>query len=295
MTYGKEIEPQSTGRRVWQYLIGGIGILVLLGLFLVYWPAAIAVICGVILWQKKKSQATVTSSKSSSGMLAKNTPQKIQSSSPSSPTTTPSLPTPEITIEYNFNRSISRSDVTGANELKWASYEDILEVANYLIEHPMTYWAAGKTRVAEASCIEKNLPVDDPVIEQIGALGYWPRYENMTPSQRGNYLHWLATGKQEQLDNIGYAFVYFYGLERRVLIDGNDVDLILPEIVRLLRCYPESRSFNGYLSRFIAFAAAKAGLGSILKDIFTLYPEQAPVTGYSEDLLAVILCWFVRV
>jgi hypothetical protein len=77
MTYGKEIEPQSTGRRVWQYLIGGIGILVLLGLFVVYWPAAIAVICGVILWQKKKSQATVTSSKSSLGMLAKNTPQKI--------------------------------------------------------------------------------------------------------------------------------------------------------------------------------------------------------------------------
>ena len=293
MAYSKEIKPTSTGGRVRKYLIGGIGILVLLGLFVIYWPAAIAIICGVILWQRKKSQATVTSSMFSSGMLAENTLQEIKSYS-SSPTMTPSIPTPEITIEYNFNRSISRSDVTGINELKWASYEDILEVSNYIIEHPLTYWASGKTRIAEASCIEKNLPVSDPVVEQIGALGYWPRYENMTPSQRGNYLHWLASGKKEQLNDIGYAFVYFYGLERRVLIDGNDVNFIIPEVVRLLRCYPESRSFNGYLSRFIAFSAAKAGLRSIPKDIFTLYPEQAPVTGYSEDLLAVTLCWFYQ-
>ena len=39
----------------------------------------------------------------------------------------------------------------------------------------------------------------------------------MTPGQRGNYLSWLASGKQGQLDDIGYAFVYFYGLERRFL------------------------------------------------------------------------------
>jgi len=77
-----------------------------------------------------------------------------------------------------------------------------------------------------------------PISEPIGALGYWPRYENMTPGQRGNYLSWLASGKQGQLDDIGYAFVYFYGLERRVFIDGKDVDLIIPEVVRLLCAIP---------------------------------------------------------
>lgn len=277
-----------------QYLIGGIGILVLLGLFVVYWPAAIAVICGVILWRKKASKGMVRNTTTSSGLFDGNTSQPMQSSSPSPLTITPSIPTPEITVEYSVNRSISRSEMPGTYELQWASYENILEVANYVIEHPVTYWAAGKTRAAEASCIEKNLPVDESVIEQIGALGYWPRYENMTPSQRGNYLHWLATGKQEQLDDIGYAFVYFYGLERRVLIDGDDVNLIIPEVVRLLRRYSESRSFNGYLSRFIAFAAARTGPKSISKDIFTLYPEQALLNGYSEDLLAVILCWFYQ-
>ena len=63
----------------------------------------------------------------------------------------------------------------------------------------------------------------------------------MTPGQRGNYLTWLASGKQGQLDDIGYAFVYFYGLEWRVFIDGKDVDLIIPEVVRLLCRYPEIR------------------------------------------------------
>ena len=182
----------------------------------------------------------------------------------------------------------------GTNEVQWASHEDMLEVASYRIEHPMTYWAAGKTRIAEASCIEKNLPVSTPISEPIGALGYWPRYENMTPGQRGNYLSWLASGKQGQLDDIGYAFVYFYGLERRVFIDGKDVDLIIPEVVRLLCRYPESGSFNGYLSRFIAFSAARMGLRSLTNDGFALCFDQAPLKSYSEDLLAVILGWFYQ-
>jgi uncharacterized tellurite resistance protein B-like protein len=178
--------------------------------------------------------------------------------------------------------------------MQWASLEDILEVATYYIEHPMTYWATGKTRIAEASCIEKNLPVSNTISEPIGALGYWPKFKNMTPVQRGIYLHWLATGKQGQLDDIGYAFVYFYGLERRVLIDGKDADLIIPEVVRLLLCYPESRSFNEYLSRFIAFAAARTGLEYITHDTFTLYFEQALLNSYPEDLFATILCWFYQ-
>ena len=138
------------------------------------------------------------------------------------------------------------------------------------------------------------MPVGKPISEPIGALGYWPRYENMTPGQRGNYLSWLASGKQGQLDDIGYAFVYFYGLERRIFIDGKDVDLIIPEVVRLLCRYPESGSFNGYLSRFIAFSAARMGLRSITNDGFALCFDQAPLNSYSEDLLAVILAWFYQ-
>jgi len=292
---GRDDKPSSIIGRAIKYLIGCVALLVLLGLFIANWPAAIVIIVigGIIWWSKRAPHGQVTTATTSSDQLARNTPLPAQQSS-SMPTVTAAISPPVVTIEYNINRSISRSTMPGTNDVQWASFEDILEVVSYRIEHPMTYWAAGKTRIAEASCIEKNLPVGNPISEPIGALGYWPRYENMTPGQRGNYLSWLASGKQGQLDDIGYAFVYFYGLERRAFIDGKDVDLIIPEVVRLLNRYPDSGSFNGYLSRFIAFSAARIGLKSITSDGFKLCFEQAPLKSYSEDLLAVILCWFYQ-
>lgn len=295
MAPGRDDKPSSIIGRAIKYLIGCVALLVLLGLFIANWPAAIVIIVigGIIWWSKRAPHGQVTTATTSSDQLARNTPLPAQQSS-SMPTVTAAISPPVVTIEYNINRSISRSTMPGTNDVQWASFEDILEVVSYRIEHPMTYWAAGKTRIAEASCIEKNLPVGNPISEPIGALGYWPRYENMTPGQRGNYLSWLASGKQGQLDDIGYAFVYFYGLERRAFIDGKDVDLIIPEVVRLLNRYPDSGSFNGYLSRFIAFSAARIGLKSITSDCFKLCFEQAPLKSYSEDLLAVILCWFYQ-
>lgn len=293
MASERDVKPSSILGRAIQYLIGCIVILVLLVLLVAYWPAALAVaaIGGIIWWSRKAPQGQAVNTKTSSDQIVGISPLMTQQS-PSIPPVATSVPTPAVTFEYNINRSISRSTMPGTNEVHWASQDEILEVSNYRIEHPMTYWATGKTRIAEASCIEKNLPVSKPITEPIGALGYWPRYENMTPGQRGNYLHWLATGKQGQLDDIGYAFVYFYGLERRVLVDGKDIDLIIPEVVRLLRCYPESRSFNGYLSSFIAFAVARTGIKSITKEGFMLCFEQALLKSYPEDLLAVILCWY---
>ena len=213
-----------------------------------YWPAAFAIAGVIVWWLKKSSHGRVANATTPSV----NSPQATQISS-SMPTVTPSAPIPVVTIENRINRTVGRSTTPGTNAVQWASYKDQLEVCSYRIEHPMTYWAPGKHALLEASCIQKHLPVSKTITEPKGALGYWPRYENMTPGQRGNYLHWLAARKQGQLPDIGYAFVYFYGLERRVLIDGKDADQIIPEVVRLLRCYPESRSFNGYLSHFIGF------------------------------------------
>ncbi|MDQ1261523.1 MAG: Tellurite resistance protein TerB [Euryarchaeota archaeon] len=282
-------------KKIIKYLIACMAILIWLGLLANHWPTALAIaVIGGIIWRSRKSlHKELPEITPASDPLAGNTTPAAQLSS-SMPPVTASIPGPVITFEYNLNRSVSRSTMPGTNEVQWASYNDMLEVASYRIEHPMTYWAAGKTRIAEASCIEKNLPIGKPISEPIGALGYWPRYENMTPGQRGNYLSWLASGKQGQLDDIGYAFVYFYGLERRFFIDGKDVDLIIPEVVRLLCRYPESGSFNGYLSRFIAFSTARMGLRSITNDGFALCFDQAPLNSYSEDLLAVILAWFYQ-
>ncbi len=81
----------------------------------------------------------------------------------------------------------------------------------------MVYLADGMPRTAEASCIDLSLEVGEPVEDPVGSLGYYTTYARLSPAQRANYLQWLATGRTGTLREIGYAFLFFYGLERRLL------------------------------------------------------------------------------
>jgi hypothetical protein len=95
-------------------------------------------------------------------------------------------------------------------------------------------------------------------------LGYWPSYTTMIPCQRGYYIRWLASGRKTPPANVGYAFIYFYGLERRALLDkGNvgksDIEIfeIMEEVKRLLQVCGASRSFRSYAERFLVYLHAK--------------------------------------
>ena len=146
---GGDVKPSSISGRATHYLIGCITILILFGLLIVYWPAAFAIAGVIVWWSRKSSHERVANATTSTDQLAINSPQATQLSS-SMPKVTPSIPTPVITIEYGINRSVIHSATPGTNTVQWASFDDQLEVASYLIDHPMTYWAFGKTRIAEA-------------------------------------------------------------------------------------------------------------------------------------------------
>lgn len=83
---------------------------------------------------------------------------------------------------------------------------------------------------------------------------YWPNYANITPAARKAYLTWLSGGRQHPEADIGYVFLFFYGLERRVLIDGasdvaakQEFTTIAQELRRLLQIYGGvSNSFRFY-------------------------------------------------
>ena len=81
----------------------------------------------------------------------------------------------------------------------------------------MVYVTEGEPREDEASCIDLSLEVGKPVQEAPGSLGYYPTYARISPNQRANYLRWLSNGRVDPLNDIGYAFLFFYGLERRLL------------------------------------------------------------------------------
>jgi len=85
-------------------------------------------------------------------------------------------------------------------------------------------------------------------------MGYWPSYSNTSAEARRAYLNWLATGKDNANADIGYVFLYFYGLERRIIIDckasisnKDEILGISNELQRLLCIYGErSKSFKRY-------------------------------------------------
>ena len=115
----------------------------------------------------------------------------------------------------------------------------------------------------EPALIDPTLPVDRSIADcHQNRLNYWPSYSEATPQARGAYLHWLNTGRKDPAADIGYVFLYFYGLERRAIHDSKtdpfgaaDLPAIRSEVDRLLRIYGNQNSFNGYAHRLLDFIA----------------------------------------
>ena len=88
---------------------------------------------------------------------------------------------------------------------------------------------------------------------------YWPSYAEISSSARRAYLNWLSQGRSHPDCNIGYVFLFFYGLERRVLVDTpndpaakQDWPAIAAEVRRLLAIYGEkSGSFRRYAGELL--------------------------------------------
>lgn len=96
-------------------------------------------------------------------------------------------------------------------------------------------------------------------------MPYWPGYSDISPRSQAAYLDWLASGRSDTRYGVGYVFLYFYGLERRILVDqsNEDADAILAEVERLLGLYPDNRSVQRYLTEFLDVTRVARGIDAI--------------------------------
>jgi hypothetical protein len=122
--------------------------------------------------------------------------------------------------------------------------------------------------VPDPALIDPGLPVDRRAPDHSGAkMGYWPSYSDIAPGCRAAYLQWLANGRHGPDAYIGYVFLYFYGLERRLLVDADqseaaqrEREALVAEVRRLLGIYGTNHSFRGYGEGLLA-VTAPAGSG----------------------------------
>ena len=134
-----------------------------------------------------------------------------------------------------------------------------LEIHGYMIAGGMIYVGSHLAQVSghgiEPALINPNLPVLDlSGLCRGEEIPYWPSYSNLSPNARGLYLGWLAGGRQDPAVSIGIVFLFFYGLERRLIAEREAVtnterQLLLEELNRLLGIYVQNGSFRHYASQ----------------------------------------------
>lgn len=131
----------------------------------------------------------------------------------------------------------------------------------------------------EPSQIDPTLEVDSQAADpQERLFGYWPRYDDISSTARRAYLSWLAGGRRDPNADVGYVFLFFYGLERRVLVDARadaaakaEVPAIMAEVERLRTIY-SNRSFQSYTKSFLEYVVAS---GAFEKALYLREPPPA--------------------
>jgi uncharacterized tellurite resistance protein B-like protein len=94
--------------------------------------------------------------------------------------------------------------------------------------------------VPEPALIDPTLDVASESSGEGPSRVYWPSYERLSPADRAAYLEWLSGPRHARDVSQSLAFLYFYGLERRLLADPEESALaasertaIVEEVVRL--------------------------------------------------------------
>lgn len=164
------------------------------------------------------------------------------------------LPQPFGTGDVSFEKT----------DVRWVPADEIVTVSGFLLPNGMYYvgsFGGKQDSVQEPSLINPRLPISNTDVDISKRLmPYWPNFDAITSEARRGYLQWLKQGRSDPLADIGYVFLFFYGLERRVLFDlvndseqRSEIHLITEEVRRLLSTYGRNRSFREYAEDFLKY------------------------------------------
>lgn len=204
-----------------------------------------------------------------------------------------------VSVSVQPSRAKAEPRIAAPTEpFRWCGRGEVVGVHGFEVRDPLTYFGAPDRRERTGQAIDPS-QVDRSLRAAAAAdappLPYWPWYAQMTPEQRYVYLKWLASDRKALPPSDGYLFVYYYGLERRTLVDDTDHDLVFAEVQRLRSMHAaqsqtRSRSFQNYSSAFLWYLVAVRPTKLDRGHVKALVQS---TTTWSEDSLAAALAWFV--
>lgn len=145
----------------------------------------------------------------------------------------------------------------------WVSKGTIVVVQGFTISDGLFYYGEnlqGDWQM-EPALVKPSMPVAyQPVDVSRSLMDYFPRYSFISDVARRGFLQWMAGGRCDPNADIGYVFLFYYGLERRVLRDlpaSNNslpgIEEVIDEIQRLLSIYEANNSFKNYATSLIDY------------------------------------------
>ncbi|WP_223441499.1 TerB N-terminal domain-containing protein [Pseudomonas sp. BF-R-19] len=149
------------------------------------------------------------------------------------------------------------------SDTRWVPAGESVTVSGFSLPGGMLYVgsALGRYDAQEPSLINPKLRIAKSYVDiEERLMSYWPSFHSISPEARRGYLQWLGSGRSDPLADAGYVFLFFYGLERRALVDAvsepqlkAEIPLIVKEVQRLLSIYGDNRSFRGYAEGFLDY------------------------------------------
>lgn len=158
----------------------------------------------------------------------------------------------------------------GFAETRWLRADESIEVAGVNVPGGLLYVGPrlkALNGMVEPALINPHLPVSVGSDFRHEHANYWPSYADLSPEGRRAFLDWLSTGRSHPDCSSGLVFLYFYGLERRIIVDSQhdpaakqEWPIILAEIRRLLAIYgSKSDSFKRYAGDLLSWIELDGG------------------------------------
>jgi len=180
----------------------------------------------------------------------------------------------------NINTSVELSVINGIEyrELLFISYDKKVPPINRSAVFSINLDTAGhvyseisERQIPDPSTIYVYLPITDE--HEVQPLPYWPHYIELNSGQRYIYLNWLRN-IDNQID-IGYVFLYYYGLERHLLV--GDFDKAFSQIIRLRNVH-KNKSFQKYSENALIHSCV---MRNRVDKLFDLH-EKTEISGFSN-------------
>lgn len=178
-----------------------------------------------------------------------------------------------------------------AGPARWVPPGGQLRVADVTLPEGMVYVGArmeAPNGRAAPCLINGLLPVASAGDYRARQMGYWPSYAEASPTERRAYLTWLSEGRSNPDCDIGYVFLFFYGLERRIIVDSSGDDTakedwpaIVVELRRLLAIYGEkSGSFRNYAGELLSWTELDGTPSGLYKKPVPDFPRSYELPPY---------------